>query len=78
MVIFLSGLCLGTLLLPTANKKQIRKWLEELDQQFEKFDYLVSDAEVVLHSQRSKFISILYQNCWYYVLDKIIKDQKAD
>ena len=68
---FLSGLCLGTLLVPTGNKAQLLRWRQTLYQHFGYPDYLVSDGEAALHSDPHLESTLPHQDCWYHVLSNV-------
>ncbi len=68
---FLSGFCLGTLLVPVGNKAQLRRWQQDLYHRFGVPDYQVTDGEAALHPDSPLNSGIPHQDCWYHVLTNV-------
>ena len=68
---FISGFCLGTLLVPIGNKAQLRRWQHDLYHRFGFPDYQISDGEAALHPDPNLDPGIPHQDCWYHVLTNV-------
>jgi len=70
---FLSGLCLGTILVDEGRTENLRQWRQELFERFGLPDAIVSDGEAALHLDPAQEPDIPHQDCWQHVEDNIWK-----
>jgi hypothetical protein len=68
---FLSGFCLGTLLVPKDEKARITSWRKKLFMKFGLPDCIVTDGEAALHHYPEAETTVPHQDCWYHVLNNI-------
>lgn len=68
---YLSGYCLGTLLMPEGGKASIKQWLENIIHMYGRPDYIISDGEENLHQPLEGGEPIPHGDCWWHVLHNI-------
>lgn len=68
---YLSGYCLGTLLVPEGGKQEIKTWLESLIKTYGAPDYIISDGEENLHQPFVGAEEVTHGDCWWHVLHNV-------
>ncbi len=68
---FLSGLCLGTLLVTEGGDISLQQWILDIIKKFGKPHVILTDGEAALHLDPSAGLAIPHQDCWFHVLSNI-------
>lgn len=70
---FISGFCLGTMLVPEGGKALLKQWRSRLYKKFGLPDFIVTDGEPALHLDVRDKPKVGHQDCWYHVLQNIFR-----
>lgn len=68
---YLSGYCLGTLVISEGGKQEIKNWYQTLIHSYGAPDYIISDGEDSLHQPLADGVEVPHGDCWWHVLKNI-------